>query len=138
MKHITRLQILKIFLWAAGILLLAWWPLAHWFYPEWYHALLGFENPAQYVQNSLIKVIGLTGFCPIFLMFFAALNPIRNRDALKVFIITGFMVPAVYFYLIQTHGFPPREYFNAALYAVTALIIFILYPKTEGENYDHT
>jgi hypothetical protein len=137
MKPIPRLQILKIYLWLTGIFLLLWWPLSHWFYAEWYHALFGFENPAQYAHNSLVKIIGLTGFCPIFLMFFAALNPIRNRDALKVFIITGFMVPIVYFYLIQTHGFPPLEYFNAAMYAGTALILIILYPKTEGENNDH-
>ena len=128
MTLVARLRILRSFLLLAGLLILLWWPLSHWFYPEWYHTLMGFPHPAQYTNNPLVILIGLAGFFPVLLMFFAAANPLRNRDAVKVLIIVGLLGSGVLVYLIRTRFFPSREYLNVLLYGATSICLLLLYP----------
>jgi hypothetical protein len=125
MNNITRLKITRIFLWVAAVFLLFTYPLSHWFYADFYHyTIFGFER----YDDALIKIIGTTAFIPTLLLFFGALNPIRNRDMVKTLIIAGFLMSATYIYLINTRGFPVLEYLNAALMFVMALSLLLIYP----------
>jgi hypothetical protein len=125
MNNETRLKITKIYLWIAAVFLLFWSPLSHWFYADFYHyTIFGFEN----YDDAFVKVIGTTAFIPTLLLFFSALNPIKNRDSVKTLIIAGFLMSATYIYLINTQGFPVLEYFNAVLMLVMALSLLLIYP----------
>lgn len=124
----SRLRILRVVLFVLGLLLLVWWPLSHWLYSVWYHALMGFENPAQYADNALVRVVGLTGFFPVLLLFFAALNPLRNRDIVIVLIIYGVLGGCFTSYLIESGQFPRPEYLNVLLYFGTSVLLLILFP----------
>jgi hypothetical protein len=134
----SRIHVLQIVLLAIGLFLLLWWPLSHWLYPVWYHTVLGFEDPAQYADNALIKVIGTAGFFPALLLFFAAINPLRNRDIVKVLIINGLVGGIATSYLIATGQFPARESLNVLLYFAAALGMTILYPWKLSGNLSTT
>jgi len=124
-NNTIRLKIIRIYLWAAAIFLLFWSSLSHWFYPDFYHyTLFGFDT----YDDALVKVIGTISFIPTLLLFFSALNPVRNRDSIKTLIVAGFLMPATYIYLINTHNFPALEYFNAALFFLMALSLWVIYP----------
>lgn len=123
-----RIRILQIALLTLGTLLLFWWPFSHWFYPVWYHELLGFENPAQYAENALVKVIGTAGLFPALLLFFAAANPLRNRDMLLVLIVYGVLGAFTFLYLIQQGQFPKLEYLNVGLFFAATIFLTIFYP----------
>jgi hypothetical protein len=125
---------LKISLFLTSVFLLFWWPLSHWFYPVWYHAVLGFENPGRYVDEVLVKVIGLTGFFPTLLFFFAAADPLRNRDIIKVLIVNGLLGGLFTLYLIESGQFPQMEYLNVLLYFVTALGLIGFYPWAQTKK----
>jgi hypothetical protein len=136
MKRRTRT--LQIALLLTGVFLLFWWPLSHWFYPVWYHRLLGFTDPGQYANNVLIRVIGTAGFFPTLLLFFAAADPLRNRDIVKVLIANGLLGGLSNLYLIWNGQFPVLEYFNVCLYFSAALILAALYPwKQTRKEYTH-
>ena len=91
MNEAKRLSLTKIYLWIAAIFLLFWSPLSHWVYPDFYHyTIFGFES----YDEALIKVIGTISFIPTLLLFFSALNPVRNRDSVKTLIIAGFLMSA--------------------------------------------
>lgn len=124
----SRLRILRVVLFVLGLLLFVWWPLSHWLYSVWYHTLMGFENPAQYAENALVRVVGLTGFFPVLLLFFAALNPLRNRDIIKVLISYSVLGGFYTTYLITSGQFPTQEYLNVLLYFATAVLLLIIYP----------
>jgi hypothetical protein len=130
-----RLKILKIYLWVLGIFLFFWWPLSHWLYPDWYHNLLGFQT----YDYALVKIIGTCGVMPVLGIFFAALNPERNRDILLVLIIFAVLMAATYTFLIIAKGFPTLEYINVAMSFLNAVILFLLLPhktvrlSTRGE-----
>jgi len=120
-----RLKITRIYLWIAAIFLLFWSPLSHWFYPDFYHyTIFGFDS----YDNALVKVIGTISFIPTLLLFFSALNPLRNRDGVKTLIVAGFLMSATYIYLINNYNFPALEYFNAGLFFLMALSLWIIYP----------
>jgi len=126
----TRLALLKGYLWLLGVFTLFWWPLSHWFYPDWYHQLLGFE---QY-DYSLVKIIGTIGVIPVLGIFFTAVNPVRNRDfvlTLRVFFV---LMAGTYVYLIKAHNFPVREYLNVGLLVVNTIILGTLYPWRSTPN----
>jgi hypothetical protein len=129
-----RLKILQIFLVVAAAFVLFWWPLSHWFYPEWYHVLMGFEHPARYSNNALVVTIGLEGFLPVLVMFFAAANPLRNRDIIKALIVFGLLGCGVVIYLVRTEIFPSKEYLNALLYGMTSICLLLLYPWHSSEE----
>jgi hypothetical protein len=125
MHNTTRLKVIRIYLWLAAIFLLFWSPLSHWFYPDFYHyTLFGFDT----YDDALVKVIGTISFIPTLLLFFSALNPVRNRDSVKTLIVAGFLMSITYVYLINTHNFPTLEYFNAGLFFLMALSMWIIYP----------
>lgn len=119
-----RIAVLKLYLWALGAFTFAWWPLSHWFYPDWYHQMLGFE---QY-DYSLVKIIGTIGIIPVLGMFFAAIDPIKNRDFVLTLLVFFVLMAGTYIYLINTHDFPAREYLNVALLVANTIILVILYP----------
>lgn len=121
----TRFKIIRIYLWIAAIFLLFWSPLSHWFYPDFYHyTLFGFDA----YDDALVKVIGTISLIPTLLLFFSALNPVRNRDSIKTLIVAGFLMSATYVYLINSYNFPVLEYFNAGLFFLMALSMWIIYP----------
>jgi hypothetical protein len=125
MNNVTRLKITRSFLWVAAVFLLFAYPLSHWFYADFYHyTIFGFES----YDDALVKVIGTTAFVPTLLLFFGALNPIRNRDIVKTLIIAGFLMSATYIYMINFRDFPALEYVNAALMLGLALFLWLIYP----------
>jgi hypothetical protein len=89
---------------------------------------MGFEHPARYSNNALVITIGMEGFLPVLLMFFAAANPLRNRDIIKAMVVFGLLGCGVVIYLIHVQLFPPSEYLNALLYGITSLSLLALYP----------
>lgn len=121
----NRLLMLKLYLWLLGTFVLFWWPLSHWFYPEWYHRLLGFKD----FDRSLVTIIGTTGILAVMNIFLAAWDPIRNRAMLLILIVFSVAMAATYFYLIQTKGFPRLEYLNMALSIANAGILSVLFPQ---------
>lgn len=124
----TMLVILKIYLWTLGVFVLFWWPLSHWFYPEWYHRLLGFES----FDGSLVTIIGTTGLVVVLNIFMAAYDPVRNSGMILILILFSAAMAGTYFYLIQTQGFPKLEYANTALLIVNGLILIGLYPRNHA------
>lgn len=126
----ARIIIIKSFLLINGVVLFFWWPLSHWLYPDLYHQLLGFKLGSY--QDSLVKVIGTCGVFIILLSFFAAKNPIKNRDMIKTLIISAFLIALTFIYLIARGDFPTSEFINVGLSLFSALILQIIYPwKTE-------
>jgi len=129
MLHMTneiRLKIVKAFLWITGIFLLFWWPLSHWFYPDAYHRLLGFQ--AGSYPDSMVKIIGTCGFIPVLLMLFSAKNPGRNKDAIITIIIFAFLISLTYIYLIASGSFPVLEFVNVGFSLFSAFLLIFLYP----------
>jgi hypothetical protein len=120
----NKIIILKTYLWLLGIFILFWWPLSHWFYPEWYHRLLGFEH----FDRSLVAIIGTTGIFAVMNIFFAAWDPIRNRAMILVLVVFSMAMATTYVYLIQAKGFPRPEYLNVALSIANAAILTVLFP----------
>ena len=119
-----RLKILKIYLWILGVFLLFWWPLSHWFYPDWYHNLLGFSN----YDYALVKIIGTCGIIPVLGIFFTALRPEKNRDILLILIVFAILMAATYIFLIINKGLPTKEYINVVMSILNAVILIILLP----------
>jgi uncharacterized membrane protein len=122
----TKLQILKIFFWVTGILLFFWWPLSHWFYSDWYHQILGFEQGSY--QESMVKVIGTIGLVPVLLLLFSAHDPIRNKQMVFTLLIFCVSMSLTYIHLILNGSFPKLELINVILLLVASIIIMILYP----------
>ncbi len=119
-----RIAILRIYLFALGLFTLFWWPLSHWFYPDWYHSLLGFTS----YDYSLVKIIGTIGVVPVMGMFLASKDPVRNRDFISSLLVFFILMAATYVFLIHTRDFPRKEYFNVALLVINAGILGFLYP----------
>lgn len=128
-----KLKITKTFLWIASILSFFWWPLSHWVYPAWYHRILGFDG----FEDMYVKVIGTLALIPVLIMFFCAINPIKNRDGIKILILSGIAMTFTYIYLIQKGLFPTLEYINAGITLFLSLFLLIFYPwriKTRKDN----
>ena len=120
----VRIRLTKIFLWVFCVIGFIWWPLSHWFFPGFYHKILGFAS----YENSYVKVIGTLSFIPIMMMFFSALNPVRNKDMIKALIASGILMSFAYIYLILTGQFPKLEYINAGITFILAIVLLIIYP----------
>ena len=131
MKNPTtnKQKVLKAYLWILGTFVLFWWPLSHWFYPEWYHRLLGFDG----FDYPLVIIIGTTGFVVVMNIFMAALDPVRNRGMLLILIVFSLFMAGTYFYLIQTQGFPKLEYLNIGLLAANTIILLALFPRNAAK-----
>lgn len=115
---------LRLYLNLLGTFTLFWWPLSHWFYPDGYHRLLGFTD----YDYTLVKVIGTIGVVPVLCMFFAARDPLRNRDMVLTLLIFFPLLAATYIFLITLHGFPRGELFNVALLLLNSVLLYRLYP----------
>jgi hypothetical protein len=120
----NRLAIVRLYLLGLGAFTLFWWPLSHWFYPDWCHRLLGLEG----YDYALVKVIGTIGIVPVLGMFSAAAEPLRNRDFIIVLLVLCVLMALTCVYLIRGNGFPKREYLNAALSADNGILLAVLYP----------
>jgi hypothetical protein len=125
-----RIHFLRIYLAILAIFGLFWWVLSHWFYPGWYHDLLGFES---YV-DSFVKIIGTLSIMPILGLFFTAANPIRNRDLFVCLLLLCVLMATTYVFLINTQGFPWQEYLNAAFLLGNAIILSLLYPWRQART----
>lgn len=114
----------KLYFLFLGLFLAFWWPLSHWFYPDWYHRLLGFES----YDYALVKIIGTIGIIPVLGVFYTALNPLRNVDFVKVLLVFFVLMAVTYIYLITMHGFPTGEYVNVGLLIINTVIITAIFP----------
>lgn len=127
----NRTYFLRIYYGLLATFLLFWWPLSHWFYPDWYHNLLGFEE----YDYALVKIIGTIGMIPVFALFFSIREPIKNRAVPITIILFSILMSLTYHFLITTVDFPPREYINVALLCVNAVILILSFPwKRESQN----
>ncbi len=126
-----RIKILRLYLLVLALFTLFWWPLSHWLYPDWYHTLLGFHS----YDYSLVKIIGTIGAVPVLGMFFAASDPIRNRDFVISLLVFFPLLAATYIYLINAHGFPVREYINVSLLVVNSFALGLLYPWKDAQAF---
>ncbi|HEY1406436.1 MAG TPA: hypothetical protein VF857_07505 [Spirochaetota bacterium] len=122
-----KMRILRIFLIVNGVFLFFWWPLSHWFYSDFYHHLLGFA-PGSYPQ-SMVKIIGTCGIIPVLLLFFAAINPAKNREMIISLIIFALLIAFTYIHLIVTGAFPVYESINAAFSLFSAVFLILFYPE---------
>ena len=122
--QLNKILITKIYLWIMAIFTFFWWPLSHWFYPDWYHSLLGFKS----YDLALVRIIGTCGFIPSIALIFAALRPCRNRDLVITLIIFSFLMCLTYIYLIIVEGFPRREVINVGLLLANIIILCFIYP----------
>jgi hypothetical protein len=124
-----RLAISKYFLLVTSLLLFCWWPLAHWFFSDWYHTVLGF-TPGTYPQ-PMVEVIGTCGMCIVVFAVLAARNPRKNRDIIIGLIVCAYLLAAMYAYLVFSGAFPIRELFNLCLCVIAGTIILLIYPWKE-------
>jgi len=123
-----KAKIFRFYFYVLAVVMLFWWPLSHWFYPNIYHSLLGFES----YNSAMVKIIGTLSFFAVLGIFFVARDPIRNRDFfISLMVMSGLMV-ATYFYLIQTDQFPVLEYINIILLLANCMIASLLYPWKEA------
>ena len=120
----SRLAFLRLYFLALGVFTLLWWPVSHWLYPDWYHRLLGFES----YDAAMVRVIGTAGVVPMLGLFFAAADPLRNRDFVIAILAFSALMAATYVVLIFAYGFPTREYANVATLICNACVISALYP----------
>jgi len=128
-KEPRKLLILRVYLWVNGIFLLFWWPLSHWFYSDFYHKLMGFK-PGSY-QDSLVKMIGVSGVIPVLLLFSVAKNPLKNKDSIIILITFSILLACTFLYLILKGDFPVKEYLNVGLSLFSALFLIIFYPRNQ-------
>jgi hypothetical protein len=125
-RMLKRYAIVRIFLVCAGIFLLFWWPLSHWFLSDWYHGLLGFA-PGSY-PDGMVKIIGTCGVVPVVIMFLCAKDPARNRSYVILLMVFALLISATYLYLIARGDFPVRELLNVGLSICLFLFLMIFYP----------
>ena len=125
-----RLNTLRLYLVLLASFTLFWWPLSHWFYPDWYHHLLGFTH----YDYALVKIIGTLGVMPVLGMLFVARDPLRNRDLLITLLLLFTLFALTDIFLITTHGFPRREWINVALLLCNSALLAGLYPWTQART----
>lgn len=118
-------KILSTYLYIAGLALLFWWPLSHWFFSEWYHQILGFTS----WNDSFVRIIGTCGLAVTALIFLAAKNPLKNSDMILILIGFALALAATYTYNILYSDFPPAEWANVAACLINAGILMILRPR---------
>jgi len=121
-----RLGLLRLYLSFLATFTLFWWPLSHWFYPHWYHHLLGFTH----YDPALVKIIGTLGAMPVAGMFLVARSPLRNRDMLVALLLLFVLLAATDLFLIATGAFPRGEWVNVALLLINGALLARLYPWT--------
>ena len=124
------LAVLRIYLLILATFTLFWWPLSHWFYPDWYHHLLGF----QHYDYALVKIIGTIGILPVLGMYMAALAPLRNRDIVVSLLVFFLLLAATYIYLINRHLFPRGEYVNVVLLILNTVLLASIYPWRQASS----
>lgn len=125
----VKIRVLRAYLLVLGVFTLFWWPLCHWFFSDWYHSLLGFGS----FNRDISAIIGTIGMVPVLLIFFAAKNPVRNRDSLLVLILFALLMAGTYVYLIVFRDFPVLEYFNAGILVFNAAVLIVLFPEAPCE-----
>ena len=120
-----KLKLTKYFLYLSGGIILIYVFFSHWFFADFYHyTLFGFET----YNDSQVKIIGTLSLIPALMLFFSAVDPIKNVDSIKLLIASGFMISFTYTYLILFQSFPVLEYFNIILYVSLSLILIVIYP----------
>lgn len=119
-----RSTLLRGYLFILATFTLFWWPLSHWFYPDWYHRLLGFDS----YDYALVTIIGTIGFVPVANMFLLALAPLQNRHMALSLLLFFPLLAVTYLYLILLHDFPLAELFNVALLLLNTVLLAWLYP----------
>jgi hypothetical protein len=116
MNQLSRFQIRCA---ASALILLFYWPLSHWCYPDLYHRIFGFA-PGTY-DPDFVKIIGTMGLMPVAGFVHAAIRPAQARGFLVAFTAWCFLQSATYVDVILGGRFPKAEYFNAALIFLVGL-----------------
>jgi len=115
---------LRLFAAALGLFTLFWWPASHWFYPDWYHDLMGFES----YDLGFVRLIGTMGLLPVTGLFWTAWRPRESRGFLIAFAVWAAGLAATYVFLILNGDFPPAEYANAGLLMIVVVVVLALLP----------
>ena len=123
-----RLFVIKILLAITAIYSFAIAFIAHLFFTKTYMVdIMGFIT----YQDSLVKLICIIGLLLALLAYYALRDPLRNRDMIKMLIITGVSIGAVSLYLINFGDFPATMYVNAISMLFLSGFLFFLYPWNE-------
>ena len=127
MRNLSRLQILYL---TNAVIIAFYWPLSHWFYPDLYHQLLGFQ--AGGYDQDMVRIIGTIGTLPVIGFIYAAYRPQTARAFVVAYTVWCFLMSATYFVVIFAGNFPKGELFNAILLIVMGgLFIFGLATQPE-------
>jgi hypothetical protein len=110
------------------VLILFWWPLSHWLYPDAYHGSLGFQS----YDLAAVRVIGTLSFFAVLGVFFVARDPVKYRDFFISLLIMSILMAATNFYLIYTDQFPALEYLNIIFLLGNGLFSSFLFPWKEA------
>ncbi|PLX36669.1 MAG: hypothetical protein C0606_12640 [Hyphomicrobiales bacterium] len=122
---LSKLAILRLYAAGLGLFTLFWWPLSHWFFPDWYHDLMGFES----YDLAFVRLIGTMGLLPVGCLFWLAYRPREAYGFLVVFVVWSLLLAATFAFLILFSGFPQAEFGNVALLVMNAAILGFLAPS---------
>ena len=125
-----KIKAFQLYFYVLAVVILFWWPLSHWLYPDLYHNLLGFER----YDPAMVRVIGTLSFFAVLGMLFVARDPLQNRDFFISLMVMSGLMAVTYLYLIQTGQFPALEYINILLLLANGLIASLLYPWREARR----
>lgn len=119
---------LRAYCGSLAVFLFFWWPLSHWFYSDWYHALVGFER----YDPMFVKLIGTMGVLPVVALLWTALRPEEGGAFAVGFLAWSLGMAATYVYLILVEGFPKGELFNVALLLLNAAAYPFVFRAARG------
>ena len=121
----TRLLLIKIIMILSIIYGFIGAFIAHWFFPNFYMLdIMGFAN----YQDSLLKLLGISGILTSLLSFFVFINPVKNKDIIISLIIYSFLMGVSFIYFILRNDFPKTEYINAAALIIISILLLLIYP----------
>ena len=127
----NKLSIFKIYFTVVGIFLFFWWPASHWFYPDAYHSLLGFES----YDLPMVRVIGTLSLFSVIGIYFVVRDPLRNRDFFITLMVMSILMSATFLFLIWNGSFPAGEYIDVGLLAGNGIISALLYPWQQANQF---
>lgn len=111
--EMSRIKMFSFALFGIAGFLLAWWPLSHWFYYQWYNDLLGFTFSAT--NDGLVKMIGTCGVLPVICLVSLALKPRDNGPLVAGLSVFSVLLALTFLFLVLRGDFPRRELINVAM-----------------------
>ncbi len=121
----TKLKLFSAALFGIAGFLLAWWPLSHWFYYQWYNDLLGFTFSST--DDGLVKMIGTCGLMPVLCLVALALRPRNNGPLVAGLSLFSVALSFTFLFLVLRGDFPRGELINVVMTLGLALCIPVMY-----------